>query len=182
MSTSQANQSMGREPATVRIAMWSARHRWPVAALWFVCTIGLLVISISMGGINTAEVSDNPNEQRLEATEALDVFNAGGKNDPSEQFLVIIEGGTGAAADPAFQAAVGDVVGRLRASTAQIDGTATPSFDQLVNPFEAPPQAGLISADGTTVRIAARTPGDSTRVIALLEPVRPIMDASRSTW
>jgi uncharacterized membrane protein YdfJ with MMPL/SSD domain len=57
---------------------------------------------------------------------------------------------------------------------------ATPSFDQLVNPFEAPPQAGLISPDGTTVRIAARVPGDSARVITLLEPVRPIIDAART--
>jgi len=180
MSTSQPNESMGREPATVRIAMWSARHRWPVAALWFVATIGLLVISISMGGINTAEVSDNPNEQRLEATEALDVFNAGGENDPSEQLLVVIDGGAGAASDPAFQATVGALVANLRASTAQVDGVATPSFDQLVNPFEAPPGAGLISPDGTTVRIAARVPGDSARVITLLEPVRPIIDAART--
>jgi putative drug exporter of the RND superfamily len=179
MSTGQPNQPMGREPATVRIAMWSARHRWLVAASWFVATIGLLVVSISMGGINAAEVSDNPNERRLEATEALDVFNAGGATDPSEQFLVVIDGGPGAATDPAFQATVGGLIADLRASSALVDGTATPSFDQLVNPFEAPPQAGLISPDGTTVRIAARVPGDSARVAVLLEPVRPIVDAAR---
>jgi uncharacterized membrane protein YdfJ with MMPL/SSD domain len=179
MSTGQPNQPMGREPATVRIAMWSARHRWLVAAGWFVATIGLLVVSISMGGINAAEVSDNPNERRLEATEALDVFNAGGATDPSEQFLVVIDGGPGAATDPAFQATVGELIVDLRASSALVDGTATPSFDQLVDPFEAPPQAGLISPDGTTVRIAARVPGDSARVAVLLEPVRPIVDAAR---
>ena len=30
-----------REPATVRVAMWCSRHRWPVFALWFIGTIGL---------------------------------------------------------------------------------------------------------------------------------------------
>ena len=29
-----------REPATVRVAMWSSRHRWPVFAGWFIATIG----------------------------------------------------------------------------------------------------------------------------------------------
>ena len=48
MPTTQPNepaQPTGREPATVRIAMWSARHRWPVTGLWFVFTIGLLMVS-----------------------------------------------------------------------------------------------------------------------------------------
>jgi len=180
MSTSDPTRQTGREPTTVRIAMWSARHRWPVVGLWFVFTIGLLVVSLAMGGINAADVSGNPNEQRLEASEALDVFNAGGATDPSEQFLVVIGGGPGAAADPAFRAAVGDLVARLHGSTAQIDGVETPTFDQLVNPFEAPPQAGLISPDGTTVRIVGRVPGDTAKVGALLAPVRPIMEAARA--
>jgi len=180
MSASQPNHEAGREPATVRIAMWSARHRWPVSGLWFVFTIGLFALSLSIGGIKAADASGNPNEQRLEASKALDVFNAGGTNNPSEQFLVVIDGGPGAASDPAFKAAVGDLVTKLRGATAEIDGVATPSFDHLVNPFEAPPGAGLISPDGTSVRIAGRVPGDVTRVAALLKPVRPIMDAVRA--
>ena len=138
--------------------MWSARHRWPVAALWFVVTIGLMVISIAMGGINAAEISGGPNDDNVESSEALQVFNAGGENDPNEQFLVVVDGGEGAAADPAFQAAIGDLVAQLGTAKADIDGVSTPSFDQLVNPFLAPPEAGLVSADGTTVRIPARVP------------------------
>src|SRR6185436_16122225 len=98
-----ASPNLSREPATVRIAMWSARHRWPVAALWFVATIGLMVASIAMGGINAAEISGGPNDDNVESAEALQVFNAGGENDPNEQFLVVIDGGQGAAADPAFK-------------------------------------------------------------------------------
>ena len=56
-----------RDPATVRIAMWSARHRWPVAALWFLATIGLFVGSLAMGGINAGDPNSNPNDKQLEA-------------------------------------------------------------------------------------------------------------------
>ena len=160
--------------------MWSARHRWPVAALWFVVTIGLMVVSIGMGGINAAEISGGPNDDNVESAEALQVFNAGGENDPNEQFLVVIDGGDGAVADPAFKAAVGDLVAKLGTAKADIDGVSTPSFDQLVDPFLAPPEAGLISADGTTVRIPARVPGDSAQVATLLEPVGAIMDEARA--
>ncbi len=87
--------SGSREPATVRVAMWSARHRWPVVGLWFVATIGLFAGSLAMGGINAGDPNSNPNDKKLEAREALDVFNAGGTNDPYEQFIVVIGGGPG---------------------------------------------------------------------------------------
>ncbi len=168
------------EPATVRVAMWSARHRWPVVGLWFVATIGLFVISLAMGGVNAGDPNGNPNDRKLEASEALDVFNAGGTNDPYEQFLVVIRGGPRATSDPAFKSAVGDLVVALRGSRVTIDGTATPTFDQILNPFEVPPAAGLVSADGTTVRLVTRVPGDDPRVHALLEPVLPIVNAARA--
>ena len=41
------------KPLTVRVATWSARHRWPVVAAWFVFTIGLFVTSIALGGTRT---------------------------------------------------------------------------------------------------------------------------------
>ena len=180
MSVDQPPSSPGREPATVRVAMWSARHRWPVVILWFAATIGLFVASLAMGGIDAGEVNADPNDRQLEASEAYDVFNAGGTNDPFEQFLVVIAGDPGAVADPAFQAAVGDLVDELQATQVYIDGTVTPTFDQVPNPFEVPPEAGLVSADGSAVRIVTRVPGDDARVQALLEPVLPIVEASRA--
>ena len=181
MSTSQPNLQTGREPATVRIAMWSARHRWPVAGLWFVGTIGLLVLSISVGGIKAADANENPNEQKLEASEAYDVFNAGGQNDPYEQVLVVVGGAPGAATDPAFKAAVGSLVASLRTAGAPIDGIQTPTFDQLADPFQAPPQAGLVAPDGSTVRITGRIAGEDARVATLLAPILPILDTARAT-
>lgn len=181
MSADQSPSMPGREPATVRIAMWSARHRWPVVILWFVATIGLFAASLAMGGIDAGEVNADPNDRQLEASEAYDVFNAGGTNDPYEQFLVVVAGGTGAVADPAFQTAVGDLVAGLRGASAQIDGTDTPTFEAFPSPFEVPAEAGLVSADGTAVRIVTRIPGDDEQVRALLEPVLPIVDATRSS-
>jgi putative drug exporter of the RND superfamily len=172
--------SSAREPATVRVAMWSARHRWPVFGLWFVLTIGLFVGSMAMGGIDTGDANADPNAQNLEASEAYDVFEAGGANDPYEDFYLVIAGGPGAASDPSFQAAVGELVTGLRGSAAVIDGSSVPTFGEIVNPFDAPPQAGLISADGTAVRIATRVPGEADRVRLLLEPVLPIVDATRA--
>ena len=72
--------------------MWSARHRWPVVVLWFAATIGLFLASIAAGGIDAGEVNADPNDRQLEASEAYDVFNAGGTNDPFEQFLVVDRG------------------------------------------------------------------------------------------
>src|SRR6187455_926293 len=122
MSVTRPSQPTGREPATVRIAMWSARHRWPVAALWFVATIGLLAVSLSMGGINASDANENPNEQQIEASKAYDVFNAGGTNDPFEQVLVVVGGGPGATSDPAFKATVADLVAKLGTSGAPYAG------------------------------------------------------------
>jgi putative drug exporter of the RND superfamily len=180
VSIDQPPSAPGREPATVRVAMWSARHRWPVVILWFAATIGLFLLSTATGGIDAGEVNADPNDRQLEAREAYDVFNAGGTNDPYEQFLVVVAGGPGAAEDPAFQAVIGDLVADLRAAGADVDGASTPTFDPIPNPFEVPPQAGLVSADGTAVRIVTRVPGDDERVQVLLEPVQPIIETTRA--
>src|SRR6188472_30198 len=180
MPATTPSQHTGREPATVRIAMWSARHRWPVAAAWFVATIGLLVISLSMGGINASDANENPNEQQIEASKAYDVFNAGGTNDPFEQVVVVVGAQPGATSDPAFKATVADITAKLQASNAPLDGVQTPTFSQLADPFAAPPEAGLVSPDGSTVRIVGRIEGDDTRVSPLIAPVLPILAAART--
>jgi RND superfamily putative drug exporter len=159
--------------------MWSARHRWPVVALWFVATIGIFALSLSMGGINAADANANPNERKLEASQAYDVFNAGGTNDPYEQVLVVIGGAPGATSDPAFKATVSDLAAALKAAGAPLNGTQTPTFDQLVDPFAAPAAAGLVSADGSTVRIVGRINGNSDVVKPRIAPIRPIIDAAR---
>ena len=78
MSVTTANRTESREPATVRVAMWSSRHRWPVAAGWFVATIGLFVLSQAIGGIKADDPNGNPNQAQTESAKAYSVFDAGG--------------------------------------------------------------------------------------------------------
>ena len=51
--TARTSAGPAGRPLTVRVATWSARHRWPVVAAWFVFTIGLFATSIAMGGTRT---------------------------------------------------------------------------------------------------------------------------------
>src|SRR6476660_4740613 len=180
MSVTPPSNHASREPANVRLAMWSARHRWPVAAVWFVATIGLFAVSLSMGGINASDANANPNEQQIEASKAYDVFNAGGTNDPFEQVIFVVGGDPGATADPTFKTAVGDLVTALHGSGAPLDGAQTPTFSQLADPFVAPPSAGLVSPDGSTVRLVGRIDGDQDRVTPLIAPVLPILETARA--
>ena len=181
MTAEPSNPRPGnRAPGTVRIAMWSARHRWPVVALWFIATVGIFALSLSLGGINAADANSNPNERKLEASEAYDVFNAGGTNDPYEQVLILVGGEPGAVTDPAFKATVSDLTAKLKAVNAPLNGVQTTSFDQLIAPTTAPAAAGLVSADGSTVRIVGRINGGSDRVKPLIAPVRPIIDAAEA--
>src|SRR5664280_3861616 len=46
-----------RRAWTVRMALWSARHRWPVMIAWFAVTIGLFVASQSLGGIKAVSAT-----------------------------------------------------------------------------------------------------------------------------
>ncbi|MEA2673658.1 MAG: hypothetical protein QOI92_850, partial [Chloroflexota bacterium] len=180
MSAPHPPTGSGREPATVRIAMWSARHRWPVVALWFVATIGLFGTSIALGGIKAEDASGGPNQRSIEASDAYDVFNAGGKEAPFEQVLVVVSGRPNAVADPAFAAAVTDLVAKLGAASAPVNGVDTKTFDQLANPLQAPPNLGLVSPDKTTVRIIGRINGDDARVAPLLAPIEPIVTAAKA--
>ena len=149
-----------RRPWTVRAAAWSAAHRWPVFVLWLVGTIGLFAGSLAAGGTNAADAVSNEQRSKYEAGEAGVLFNASGTEAPSQQFLLIVGGEPGAATTPAFQAVVADAVARLGALRSTVGGVEGPVFEQLVDPTQAPPQAGLVSTDGSTVRIVARVPGD----------------------
>jgi RND superfamily putative drug exporter len=169
-----------REPWTVRVAMWSAGHRWPVFVAWFVLTLGLFAVSLAAGGTRTIDVNEDPSGPRLEAEEAYDTFGAGEPVVPGERIVIVIDGGAGATTDPAFRAAVADLVTDLGAAHASVDGTDTPTFVELVDPFAAPPQAGLVSADGTTVQVVGNVPGEDPQVERLLAPVESIVDDARA--
>jgi RND superfamily putative drug exporter len=168
------------EPWTVRVAMWSARRRWIVFPLWFVATIGIFALSLWAGGIRTLDINSDSSGPKLEASEAYDVFGAGEAEPPAERIVIVLDGGDRAVTDPAFKASVADLVAALKASNATVDGTDTPTFDELLDPFAAPTEAGLVSADGTTVQVVGNVPGERDRVAQLLEPVPGIVADARA--
>jgi uncharacterized membrane protein YdfJ with MMPL/SSD domain len=174
--------SRRREPWTVRVAVWSARHRWPVVALWFVLTIGTFVASIAAGGTRSADAvaSDNREDTTYESAKAFDVFNASGTTTQNHIFVLLVGDPVRTVDDPAYGSEIDDVLARMAALNATVDGTSGPVFTDIVDPRLAPPQAALVSPDKTTVRISAEIPGEQPAVDQRLETVRPFLDELRT--
>ncbi len=170
-----------RDPWTVRVAGWSARHSWPVLALWFVFTIGLFVASGLAGGTNAQGAVSQDQRAKYEAAHAYDVFNdAGPKAAPTQPVYVIISNPNGTLADPAYKQAVTDAVAKLTALQSTVDGTTGPTFARVDDPTTAPAEAGLVSPDGSTVRIVATADGDGDVLTQRLAPVPATLDAIRA--
>jgi RND superfamily putative drug exporter len=150
--------------------MWSSRHRWPVAAGWFVATIALFLASTFAGGIRAEDPNGNQNEAQTESAKAYAVFGQGAETTPTEDVTVVVTHPTLKVTDPAFQAEVASVVQRLK-DVKLADGT--PAFDKIEDPATAPPRAGYIAPDLTAARVIATITGDQDVVDAHLVPVRP---------
>ena len=95
-----------REPATVRVAMWSSRHRWPVAAAWFLGTIAVFVLSALSGGIRAEDANGSPNQAQTESAKALALFDQGGTGTPTEDVLLVVTHPTLKVTDPDFQQSI----------------------------------------------------------------------------
>ena len=181
---------LGREPWTVRVAVWSARHRWVVLGAWFVFTLGLMLASVAAGGQRSQSVMDK-GKTIGDSQTGYNVFNdAGTKGVDTESFYLIVSNPNGKLDTPANRQAIADMTARLQALTAQVDGNATPVFYQdaksflpaVVDPFVlaavAPTQAAdVLSADGTTAIVTAKIAGDSTVTGTKTEAIRPLEDA-----
>jgi uncharacterized membrane protein YdfJ with MMPL/SSD domain len=170
-----------REPWTVRVAVWSARHRWPVVVLWFAVTIGLFVASLAAGGTRSADaVAESREDKTYESARAYDVFGASGTATETHQFVLLVNDPARTLDDQAYAAALDDVLARMSALTATVDSPSTAAFANVIDPRLAPPQASLVSADRTTVRISAEVPGDDAAVDQRLVRVRTFLDELRA--
>jgi RND superfamily putative drug exporter len=168
------------KPWTVRVASWSARHRWIVFVAWFLVVAGIFGGSLAAGGIRTSDVNADPSGPHLESETAYDVLGAGEPVAPAERFAVVLSGGPGAAADPAFRAGVAQLAKELESAHATVDGADEPVFDSVVDPFAAPASAGLVSPDGTTVQVVGNIPGEAAAVQQKLVPVPAIVDRAKA--
>ena len=175
--------SGGGLPWTVRVAVWSARHRWPVVVLWFLLTIGIFAASLAAGGTRSAEAvsNDRSDVEVFESREAYDVFNASGEAEAPHQFLLIVSDPNGTIDEPGLTKTIDDVLMRMTTLTATVGGAESPAFENVVDPRQAPPEAGLVSADRTTVRIPAEVPGDEAAVDQRMPAIRGFLADAKAT-
>lgn len=160
-----------RSPWTVRVATFSAAHRWPIFGLWFVATIGIFLASIAAGGTASANAVTDDSSPRYESGRAYEVFEASGTEDPGQRLFLIVSTARSTVDDPTIAAAIGDIVGRARALASTVEGASAPTFEDVLDPLVVPPEAGLVSPDRTTVRIVTRVPGEGSVVAERLVPV-----------
>jgi RND superfamily putative drug exporter len=187
--TVTAADSSARRPWTVRVATWSAAHRWPVFVLWFLVTIGTFAASLAMGGTKAVEAVSNDQRSKYEAGEALVVWNEANPptstSEPaSQQFLMVVSSAGKTVDDPAFAADVAAITKRLEGLTATVDGVSGPVIEQLIDPIGIPdPKAqALISPDRTTVRLVGRVPGDGPVAARRLADAPAALDAIRADF
>ncbi len=174
---SKTGETKKKQPATVRIATWSARNRWLVFGLWLVLTIGIFAVSIAMGGTKSESASNPGSSRTSESAQATTTYNAGVQTVASQSLYLIVTNPTVKTSDPAFQATVSKITQSLAAATYTESGQSKPIFANVVNPFQLPPaaQAGLVSPDGSSVRIVATAAGTNSVVKKKLDPLKPII-------
>jgi RND superfamily putative drug exporter len=193
-TTGQA--ALRREPWTVKVAVWSARHRWPVLAAWFVLTVGLMFGSLALGGQRAQSIMDKGKTIGDSQTGWNAFSDASSKSDVStELFYLIVENPSGALDTPANRAAIADMTKRLTGLTVTIGGQQVPAFyadpksqlPPVVDPYvlaaAAPDQApSVLSTDGTTAIVTARVSGDDTEATTKADAIKPLADQFKKDY
>jgi RND superfamily putative drug exporter len=187
--TVTAADPSARRPWTVRVATWSAAHRWPVFVLWFVLTIGTFAASLALGGTKAVEAVSNDQRSKYEAGEALVVWNEANpptttQEPASQQFLMVVSADGKTVDDAGFAADVAAIAKRRGDLTATVEGVTGPVIEGLIDPIGIPdPKAqALISPDRTTVRLVGRVPGDGPVVVERLAGVPAALDSIRADF
>ncbi len=169
-----------RPPFTVRVAAFSAAHRWPVIGLWFVFTIGIFLASIAAGGTASENAVADDSAPEYESGRAYDLFNASGTEDAGQRLFLVVSSGAGTVDDPAVATAVTDIVARTAALQSTIDGAPLATFEEVIDPLLVPAEAGLVSPDRTTVRIVADFPSEGPSASDRLAPVPAFLEELRA--
>jgi uncharacterized membrane protein YdfJ with MMPL/SSD domain len=149
-----------KKSATVKIAIWSANHRWLVFGLWIVFTFSLFTIG-QIIGTKTLSIDDSTTFEKLEADRAWQVWNAANKPDPnapvtfSETFQVVVTHPAIKVTDQRFREVNTNIVTSLKNMTYGEGGQTKPLFSQIQDPATAPLTAGLVAPDSSTIRIVA---------------------------
>jgi uncharacterized membrane protein YdfJ with MMPL/SSD domain len=188
--------TLRREPWTVRVAVWSARHRWPVLAAWFVLTLGLMFASAAMGGQQSQSIMDKGKTIGDSQTGWNAFSDAGSKTAVStESFYLIVESNAGQLDTRTNRAAVADMTKRLQALTVTYRAVQTPVFyadpksqlPAVVDPFDlvalAPDQAAtVLSQDGTTAIVTAKVSGESEEATLKAGAIKPLAEQFKKDY
>jgi len=175
--------SGGARPAwTVRVAIWSARHRWPLIAAWFALTIGLFVLSQALGGIKAVNATGGSEVSQTESGRAFEAMSSGGSATSSDELDVVVTSHSLKVTDPAFRSTVATIVERLRAITATVNGTRAPALAQLTDPYSTLPTAGFFAPDLTSVRIVGQVQGESTALEIRSEALAPVITSIEAAF
>ena len=188
--------TLKREPWTVRVAVWSARHRWPVLAAWFVLTIGLMFASAAMGGQQSQSIMEK-GKTIGDSQTGWNVFTDAGSQTAvsTEPFYLIVESNSGQLDTRVNRTAVADMTLRLQGLTVTYGGAQTPVFytdpksqlPAVVDPFQlvalAPDQAATVfSQDGTTAIVTAKIAGDNDAATAKANAIRPLAEQFKKDY
>jgi RND superfamily putative drug exporter len=181
-----------RSPATVRLAIWSARHKWLVLGLWLAAMFGSIVLSGSMGGQRSLSTAAQGGAGG-ESAAGRAVFAAADAVETSERFLLVVASSDGSLDTQPGREAIAAIAASLDGATATIEGRSVPVFAddpvrggrRVLDPFALvaldPRLAPMvISADGSSVLIDARIEGSATEVQGKAEALRPILADHRA--
>jgi uncharacterized membrane protein YdfJ with MMPL/SSD domain len=182
--------TLKREPWTVRVAVWSARHRYPVFAAWFVLIAGLMIGATLLGGQRTQSLMDK-GKTIGDSQIGWNAYNDANANVKAkvttEPFYLIVSTPGGQLDTPENRAAISAMTQRLMALTAVYQDKTVQvfypdpasQFPPVVDPYElalaVPDQApGVLSADGTTAIITALISGDNDEATVKADAIRPV--------
>lgn len=177
------DKGKAKQPVTVRLAMWSARHRWSVVSVWFVVCLGIFICSLVIGGTKTEMSSSSNGLSRTESRRANQIFRENGTVEASQDLVIVVTHPSLKVTDPKYRGDVTEMLARLLAIRyTDANGEAKPVFAQLPNPFFVPPSFGLISPDQTSLRLVGKIMGVSSEVKKKLVPVKPVLDEIKNKY
>jgi putative drug exporter of the RND superfamily len=172
---SSVSDGVPRPAATVRVAMWSARHRVLVLIGWFAVMVGLFGASSVQG--TRLQTALSSGDTRTESEAGFDAFEDAGQRDPGESAWFVVSTVDGRITEGPPRQALSSIVGELQGATVTLPGDteSAPLLVNVVDPLTAPQLMGLVSSDGTAALIPARLPGDSVSVDARVTPIRDLV-------
>jgi RND superfamily putative drug exporter len=150
-----------------------------VFAAWFVLTIGLFVVSNSMGGIRAVSATGGPGTgSPTESVLGYQAMRSGGSGAaPSETMTVVVASSTVPVTDAGFRSTVDTIVKRLTAVQATVDGTTGPAFSVVTDPYSTPPQSGMYAPDRKAVMVTGQIQGDPAERETRTKAIAPAIAA-----